>query len=463
MSESVEMENNVQDCPVKDWRRIRVQRKSGKTAGKWDVYYVTPDGKRLRSLKDVSKYTKNKGIDLSLELFNFKKNTGKQRRSVFTQIEPKGLHFSQYFCKVGKKSVEQKSKDVSSICMGKKMKFETKWGIRRIASCPEVKKDCMQKVDCEQKTKKGVGMKNMMLLLESSSFSENLHSCTAVESLQNRHGDSSVISSEYCNNEEERSVDLKTSTNKETMELLGMSGSLGTCIGLNTDTLPCTVQETCEERNVSELSRTCTQETNVPQCSFLSEENKSNLMQGSSCVQDTYGCIAAQFVQERIDERTEINTKKVTTKRSPYFSKKDYPKELSVEFESLPLGLIKFHQVKYLPPQSPFNLIQEELFHNPWKLLVATIFLNKTSGRNAIPILWKFFEYFPDAETTSKADRSKIAGKYFYKGKWPWVIVLLKLYQGRFLKRGREGGEGRREGEINFTITLHVHNPETSF
>ena len=60
MSESVEMENNVQDCPVKDWRRIRVQRKSGKTAGKWDVYYVTPDGKRLRSLKDVSKHKKQR-------------------------------------------------------------------------------------------------------------------------------------------------------------------------------------------------------------------------------------------------------------------------------------------------------------------------------------------------------------------------------------------------------------------
>lgn len=36
---------------------------------------------------------------------------------------------------------------------------------------------------------------------------------------------------------------------------------------------------------------------------------------------------------------------------------------------------------KWTPPRSPFNLIQETLFHDPWKLLVATIFLNKTSGK----------------------------------------------------------------------------------
>ena len=31
------------------------------------------------------------------------------------------------------------------------------------------------------------------------------------------------------------------------------------------------------------------------------------------------------------------------------------------------------------PPQSPFGLIEEQLFGNPWKLLVACILLNKTN------------------------------------------------------------------------------------
>ena len=34
----------------------------------------------------------------------------------------------------------------------------------------------------------------------------------------------------------------------------------------------------------------------------------------------------------------------------------------------------------WTPPKSPYNLVQESLFHNPWKLLVATIFLNRTTG-----------------------------------------------------------------------------------
>ncbi|XP_068996926.1 methyl-CpG-binding domain protein 4 [Embiotoca jacksoni] len=59
---------------------------------------------------------------------------------------------------------------------------------------------------------------------------------------------------------------------------------------------------------------------------------------------------------------------------------------------------------KWTPPRSPFNLIQETLFHNPWKLLVATVFLNKTSGKMAIPVLWQFFERYPSAEVTREAD-----------------------------------------------------------
>ena len=36
--------------------------------------------------------------------------------------------------------------------------------------------------------------------------------------------------------------------------------------------------------------------------------------------------------------------------------------------------------MKWHPPRSPFNLVQEQLYRDPWKVLVATIFLNKTSG-----------------------------------------------------------------------------------
>ncbi|KAK6176570.1 hypothetical protein SNE40_014831 [Patella caerulea] len=69
-----------------------------------------------------------------------------------------------------------------------------------------------------------------------------------------------------------------------------------------------------------------------------------------------------------------------------------------------------FHRdVKWTPPKSPYNLIQESLFHDSWKLLVATIFLNRTTGKAAIPLLWKFFNRWPTAATAKDADPEKIA------------------------------------------------------
>ena len=38
--------------------------------------------------------------------------------------------------------------------------------------------------------------------------------------------------------------------------------------------------------------------------------------------------------------------------------------------------------LKWTPPKSPFNLVQESLYHDPWKLLIGTIFLNRTTGRD---------------------------------------------------------------------------------
>ena len=66
----------------------------------------------------------------------------------------------------------------------------------------------------------------------------------------------------------------------------------------------------------------------------------------------------------------------------------------------------------WIPPKSPFNLIQESLFHDPWKLLIATIFLNRTSGGKAIPVMWDFFKRYPNPEITRMADWKQIAGRF---------------------------------------------------
>lgn len=34
----------------------------------------------------------------------------------------------------------------------------------------------------------------------------------------------------------------------------------------------------------------------------------------------------------------------------------------------------------WIPPPSPYGLVQEKLFDDPWKTLVATVFLTRTTG-----------------------------------------------------------------------------------
>ena len=50
------------------------------------------------------------------------------------------------------------------------------------------------------------------------------------------------------------------------------------------------------------------------------------------------------------------------------------------------------------PPKSPYNLIQEQLYEDPWKILVACIFCNLTRRNTAEPLIWEYFEKYPCLE-----------------------------------------------------------------
>nr|XP_017213058.1 methyl-CpG-binding domain protein 4 isoform X2 [Danio rerio] len=93
---------------------------------------------------------------------------------------------------------------------------------------------------------------------------------------------------------------------------------------------------------------------------------------------------------------SESRLKRTVEKRktSPYFSRRS---------EAVRRPRRKVFR-KWTPPRSPFRLVQETLFHDPWRLLVATIFLNKTNARVALPVLWEFLECYPSAAVTRVSD-----------------------------------------------------------
>ncbi|TKX22738.1 putative HhH-GPD superfamily base excision DNA repair protein-1 [Elsinoe australis] len=65
--------------------------------------------------------------------------------------------------------------------------------------------------------------------------------------------------------------------------------------------------------------------------------------------------------------------------------------------------------VKFPPTTAPrFGLVQENLWEEPFKLLVAVVFLNKTAGRSAMPIYRQLMEKYPTPKLLADADKDEL-------------------------------------------------------
>ncbi|KAL0050061.1 hypothetical protein WJX82_003674 [Trebouxia sp. C0006] len=60
-------------------------------------------------------------------------------------------------------------------------------------------------------------------------------------------------------------------------------------------------------------------------------------------------------------------------------------------------------QALWHPPASPYGLIEEYLYQDPWKLLVACMLLNVTSGLQVRKVIWRLFDIWPTAEAAAGA------------------------------------------------------------
>lgn len=62
----------------------------------------------------------------------------------------------------------------------------------------------------------------------------------------------------------------------------------------------------------------------------------------------------------------------------------------------------------WVPPVSVHALIQEELYQDPWKVLVACMLLNKTSGTQMRRVIWDLFALCPTPEAAVAVETEKI-------------------------------------------------------
>lgn len=56
------------------------------------------------------------------------------------------------------------------------------------------------------------------------------------------------------------------------------------------------------------------------------------------------------------------------------------------------------------PPWSQYGLIQEDLWPDAWKILVACLMLNCTTRKQVDGVIWKFFDACPTPEVCAAAD-----------------------------------------------------------
>jgi hypothetical protein len=61
------------------------------------------------------------------------------------------------------------------------------------------------------------------------------------------------------------------------------------------------------------------------------------------------------------------------------------------------------------PPPSPYGLLQETLYRDPWRVLVACILLNKTTSDAVRRIIWELFELIPTPEAALAVPEEAIA------------------------------------------------------
>ncbi|XP_030280115.1 methyl-CpG-binding domain protein 4 [Sparus aurata] len=351
------------------WTREVRQRKTGKTAGKLDVYIISPQGLKFRSRASLHAFLlDNEEGNLDINLFDF---TASKGSDVTTPTKVK-------LRRRKKKHADGQQEDVTEGLDPPPNK--SKRASSSLRSTKEVKVKC-------SKDSNGINQ---------DSVEGELSHVIGVKAATSTSVDDVIL----------QKSPQRVGQLREKLLRLAPSSSQQNTLTAHEDkqadsqpSLPTlSVEPATESENEGE------DEQSRHQIRILSEgDNKPNSV--LEAVADSYQHVEEEVLLPDISggscapaRESQNKSKSVEDKRktSPYFSRKNPRDGLS------PPRRKAFK--KWTPPRSPFNLVQETLFHDPWKLLVATIFLNKTSGKMAIPVLWQFFERYPSAEVTREAD-----------------------------------------------------------
>ena len=307
------------DCGVPGWKKVVTQRNSGKTKGKYDVYIISPEGRKFRSRVELKRYLSTVQTGLSIENVDFK--------------VPNSLQYQE--------QTRRSAVEISSICCE-----------------PTVVLEVSKEEQFTHLTSKQHEMTSPYFSRRNEPSSPQKKKANAVKRRRSQTRSSSSYK-DASNPAIKRSRYLKASDVHATF------------------------------RGVSKMARKRALSTSKhSKHSTIRRSRKTKASKRAKAL-NTVTSLSAKL------ESHDSDTAAIST--SGYFKPTDPPVKSKLATD-------------WIPPKSPYNLIQESLFHDPWKLLIATIFLNRTTGGKAIPVMWEFFRKFPNPEVTRAADWKQIAG-----------------------------------------------------
>ncbi|XP_059114412.1 methyl-CpG-binding domain protein 4 isoform X2 [Peromyscus eremicus] len=390
------------------WERVVKQRLSGKTAGRYDVYFISPQGLKFRSKRSLANYLlKNGETFLKPEDFDFtvpsKGDIGSgykdQSLAALTSQQPEESDISN-------RNLRTRSKQKTDVLPPPRGNSESPGSSRLSNSVHLLLKDegirdansgKMRKPRRKVAASKGIGSERTKQRCRKSLPDSARSNRERQAVVQKADAERELVPQECQLNRTLYPADA--CANQETIS--GAGEEKPPSPGSDLHSTQVTSGITNKLHSTEDAGDVKREQTFLELEEIRSkgdQEGETHLhidvLQSSS---EMPSCSQAKkhFTSETFRDsipRTQVEKRKT----SLYFSSKYNKGALS------PPRRKAFK--KWTPPRSPFNLVQETLFHDPWKLLIATIFLNRTSGKMAIPVLWEFLEKYPSAEVARTAD-----------------------------------------------------------